>query len=69
MTLDDLAVAEARQLHDILIGAGERYRIHDPTTWPEQAGLATEGKLDELREFQSHLRGGKDLTRTMHKVQ
>lgn len=54
-TADDIKV--------ILRAAGERYRIHDPSTWPEQAQLAFEGKWDELQEFQDALSGGKDLTK------
>jgi predicted flap endonuclease-1-like 5' DNA nuclease len=34
-------------------------RIADPTTWPEQARLAAEGRWDELKDYQSQLRGGR----------
>lgn len=33
----------------LLQDGGERYRIHDPSTWPDQARLADEGKWDELK--------------------
>jgi len=36
-------------------GGGERYRIHNPSTWPHQARLADEGKWDELKDYQSRL--------------
>ncbi|MBN2863122.1 MAG: hypothetical protein JXN62_08185 [Bacteroidales bacterium] len=30
---------------------GERYRIHNPSTWPDQARLADEGKWEELKAY------------------
>ena len=38
-------------LHD----GGERYRIHNPETWPRQALLLHEGRWDELKEFQGQI--------------
>ena len=38
---------------------GERYAFHNPLTWPEQAKLASEGKMEELKEYQDFLRGGR----------
>ena len=61
VTLKDLAESNETRLREILVGAGERYRIHDPSTWPEQARLADEGKLEELSEYQDFLSGGKML--------
>lgn len=54
-----LADAPVGKLKGILNNAGERYRIHDPSTWPEQARLADEHKWDELEEYQDFLSGGK----------
>lgn len=47
-------------LKDILENAGNRFKMHDPSTWPKQAGLASRGKWDELEEYQDFLMGGKD---------
>ena len=47
-------------LQAILASAGEKYRIHDPRTWPKQAEMAAAGKWDELQEYQEYLDGGKD---------
>jgi len=33
--------------------------IADPTTWPEQAALAAEGKMESLKELQDKLKGGR----------
>ena len=62
-TLHTLSQTNAEDIKTLLRAAGERYRIHDPSTWPEQAELASEGKMDELKEFQDALSGGKDLTK------
>jgi large subunit ribosomal protein L27 len=61
-TWDDLATAEIDRLREILDAAGSRYQIHDPSTWPAQAKFATEGKWDELKEYQDMLMGGRDVT-------
>ncbi len=39
-----------------------RYKIINPTTWPEQAGLAVEGKFKELISLQKGLDTGKSNT-------
>ncbi len=53
-----LADTSVERLQEILDSAGERYRIHSPTTWPKQAGLAAEGKWEILNEYQDFLDGG-----------
>lgn len=45
----------------VLSNAGERYLIHDPRTWPKQARMAYEGRWQELKEWQSKLKGGKEV--------
>ena len=54
-----MAYAKPEQLKDILAAAGNRYKMHDPTTWPQQAKLADEGKWDELKTLQDELNAGK----------
>ncbi len=58
-TWAELAAAPVSRLQEILDAAGDRYRIHKPDTWPQQAGLAAEGKWDELEKLQDELDGGK----------
>jgi large subunit ribosomal protein L4 len=58
-TFAQLAVAPVDQLKDILSKAGSRYSIHNPATWPQQAELARDGKMDELKQWQEKLDGGK----------
>ncbi len=58
-TWQKLADASVDQLNEILENAGSRYKMHDPTTWPQQAKLAAQGKYDELSELQDNLKGGR----------
>lgn len=55
-----LAASTADQLKEILDAAGERFRIHDPGTWPTQAGLLANGEWDKFKEYTEFLKGGKD---------
>lgn len=43
----------------VLNSGGDRYKIHKPGTWPEQAKLAYEGKWEALLKWQDELDGGK----------
>ena len=45
-------------LKDILTQEGPKYKMHNPTTWPQQARLAAEGKWDDLQKLQDALNGG-----------
>lgn len=58
-TFNDLAKAEIKILQDTLDEAGKRFRMHDPTTWPEQAALAAAGEWEKLDDLQDVLKGGK----------
>ncbi len=58
-TFAKLADASVEQMKSILETGGPRYTIHDPSTWAEQAVLARDGKLSELKELQDRLNGGK----------
>jgi len=42
----------------VLDSGGERYKIHKPGTWPEQARLAYEGHWQKLWDWQEELDGG-----------
>jgi predicted flap endonuclease-1-like 5' DNA nuclease len=60
LTWGQLATAPVDRLKNILHLAGERFQIHDPTSWPDQAKLAAEGRWDELDELQDILQGGRE---------
>ncbi|HFA51606.1 MAG TPA: hypothetical protein ENJ95_21540 [Bacteroidetes bacterium] len=54
-----LAATSADAIKDILIAAGDRFKMHDPTSWPMQASMAAQGKWEELKEWQDVAVGGK----------
>jgi predicted flap endonuclease-1-like 5' DNA nuclease len=58
-TFAALAKAKPAKIKEILLEAGSRYKMHDPTTWPQQAKLAAAGKWDQLATLQEELKGGK----------
>lgn len=58
-TWHDLAETDLERLQAILADAGERYRIHDPSTWSQQALLAANEKWDDLKQMQDELKGGR----------
>ncbi len=59
-TFKQLSETPVEKIKEILMAAGERYKIHDPSTWPQQSALAAENKWDELRQMQDNLIAGKD---------
>lgn len=59
-TWKSLSETPVNTLKEILNKAGERYKIHDPSTWPKQSKLAYEGKWQELKDWQEILDGGKE---------
>ena len=59
VTFADLAATSAEKVSEILSAAGSNFASHNPATWAEQAELARDGKLDELKELQDRLNGGK----------
>ncbi|HLU51133.1 MAG TPA: 50S ribosomal protein L17 [Flavobacteriaceae bacterium] len=58
-TFAALAAASAEDLKAILDAEGGVYSAMDPTSWPQQAQLAAEGKWDELQTLQNELKGGR----------
>jgi predicted flap endonuclease-1-like 5' DNA nuclease len=55
----ELANTEVAALQTMLDGAGPRYQVHDPRTWPEQARLLAEGRWAEFKALTEALDGGK----------
>lgn len=53
-----LATTEVSVLQKILDDGGPRFQIHNPGTWPRQAALARDGKMEELLKWQDELKGG-----------
>jgi len=58
-TFSDLSKAKMTLLKKVLENAGNRFRMHNPETWPVQAKLAVEGNWTKLEKLQKELKGGK----------
>lgn len=56
---EDLARSSIESLRAILQKGGERFQMHDPSSWADQAALAVEGKWADLEEYQTLLPGGR----------
>ncbi|WP_165749465.1 hypothetical protein [Cellulophaga sp. Z1A5H] len=54
--LSDASVADCQKVLD---GGGNRYKIHDPASWPMQAKMCYEGKWMELTKWQDEHKHGK----------
>jgi predicted flap endonuclease-1-like 5' DNA nuclease len=50
------------RLKEILVAAGERFQMHNPSTWPKQCKMMVDGKWDELKQYQDVLDGGVEVT-------
>ncbi len=60
LTFEELANTDTDKLKEILVAGGERFRMHDPTTWPEQSKLANDEEWDALKALQDKLNAGKE---------
>lgn len=58
-TFVKLAGTKAEKVKEILDAAEAKVQHLDPTTWAQQAQLAADGKMDELKKLQDELNGGK----------
>ncbi|PQJ21935.1 hypothetical protein [Tenacibaculum sp. SG-28] len=54
-----LSETSVEKCQEVLNSGGERYRVHNPGTWPTQAKLAYEGQWKKLVQWQDELKGGK----------
>lgn len=59
-TFAELAAKTAEEVKVILDAAEGHFNAAEPTTWAEQAKMAAEGKMDELKAWQDELKGGKE---------
>jgi predicted flap endonuclease-1-like 5' DNA nuclease len=59
VTWFDLSTTEVSLLRTMLADAGSRFRVHDPSTWPEQAALLDAGRWADFKALTDGLRGGR----------
>lgn len=57
-TYADIKNSNRDEIKAILDAAGPRYKMHEPSTWPQQAELAERGAWEELTKLQDELMGG-----------
>ncbi len=41
--------------------AGNQFKMHEPESWPHQAGMAATGQWEELRIYQEFMDGGREV--------
>jgi|GEM_PF-4704215 len=56
---EQLADASYVRVRRALDKGGDKFRMHDPGTWGQQADLAARGEWEELKKLQSELDGGR----------
>ena len=59
ITFAQVAASKAEDLKEILEKSDGNFNAQDPTSWPEQAQLAADGKWDEFKELQDKLNAGR----------
>ena len=52
--------ADVELLRTLLAAAGPRFQIHDPSSWPQQAGLLAHGQWQEFKMLIDGRKGGVD---------
>lgn len=57
-TWEELANTSVARLYEIMDAAGDNFRLAKPATWPRQAGLAADGRWEELKAYQDFLDKG-----------
>ncbi|MEX0360924.1 MAG: hypothetical protein AB3N10_08035 [Allomuricauda sp.] len=58
-TWKDLSEISTVKCQEVLNSGGDRYRIHDPASWPMQAKMAYKGQWTELAKWQDKHKSGK----------
>ncbi len=56
----EISKADPEDIKNILEKAGDKYKMHDPASWPKQAKLAAKGRWADLHKLQEELDGGKE---------
>lgn len=54
-----LSETTVSKCQEVLESGGDRYKLHDPASWPMQAKMAFEGKWKELSKWQDEHKHGK----------
>ena len=52
----ELHRTDVATLRTLLDGAGPRFQIHDPSSWPQQAGMLARGEWEDFKDLTAELR-------------
>ncbi|NNF19975.1 MAG: hypothetical protein HKN61_09360 [Flavobacteriaceae bacterium] len=58
-TWKDLSEVTVERCYEVLSSGGDRYKIHDPSSWPMQAKMAQQGDWRALHKWQVEHKHGK----------
>ncbi len=58
-TWKDLSETSVAKCKEVLNSGGDRYKVHNPASWPMQSKMAYEGKWEELLKWQDEHDHGK----------
>lgn len=58
-TWRELSKANVERPQGVLDAAGPRYKMHNPASWPKQAGLLADGKWAEFKTLTNKLKDGR----------
>lgn len=61
-TFEKLHNCKRSTLKSYLDAAGPQFKMHEPESWPHQAGMAYRGEWEKLKEYQDFMTGGRDNT-------
>ncbi len=59
-TFKDLSITDRDTLKSHLDAAGDRFKMHEPQSWPHQAGMADRGEWEELKIYHEFMDGGRE---------
>jgi len=60
-TFAELHEIDRDTLKTYLDKAGNQFKMHEPESWPHQAGMAATGQWEELRIYQEFMDGGREV--------
>ena len=56
-TFKQLYNSDSNRLKKLLDDAGNQFKMHNPQSWPHQAGMADRGEWEELKRYQEFMDG------------
>lgn len=60
-TFKQLYLTDRDTIKSYLDSAGNQFKIHEPKSWPHQAGMADRGEWKELKIYQDFMDGGREI--------